>query len=140
MDHKLIGLRIAERRKSLRMSQQDLATKMLTSRSTISQQELGNNQVTVVDLQKFVKVLKAPLAYFMGEIDLDEVVDADLRAESGTDEGWTARAVTNLYRQQLMEVFDELPINFQIVAVGIVKSLATLVRTKPLTTEPSTPE
>ncbi len=78
---KYAGKMIAEKRKALGWSQDELAKKMgYTSRSTINKIELGKNSITTIKAEKFAKVLDCPVKeFFPDEIfERDELCDAIL--------------------------------------------------------------
>ncbi len=61
-----IGKKIAQRRKELDMTQEDLAKKMgYKSKSTINKIELGINDVVQSKVVQFAKVLNCSIAYLM---------------------------------------------------------------------------
>lgn len=62
-----IGRNIMERRKSLGMTQEELATKMgYKSKSTINKIENGTNDIPQSKIVKFAEVLETTPAYLMG--------------------------------------------------------------------------
>lgn len=64
---KKIGQRIAERRKALDMTQEDLANRLgYKSRSSINKIELGVNDITQSKIADFAKALGTTPAYLMG--------------------------------------------------------------------------
>ena len=69
-----IGERIMQRRKSLKMSQDELASKLgYTSRSTISKIEKDINDIPQVKIFEFAKALRTTPAFLLGYADADEV-------------------------------------------------------------------
>ncbi|HEY3333303.1 MAG TPA: helix-turn-helix transcriptional regulator [Capsulimonadaceae bacterium] len=73
-----IGERIAERRQSRRITQAEVAEVLGVSRSTVSQYETGRLSVSTQELHKLVRFLQAPLSYFLGETDLEDVIRHDM--------------------------------------------------------------
>lgn len=62
-----IGERIADKRKELSMTQEELATRMgYKSKSTINKIELGINDIPQSKVVKFANVLNTSIAYLMG--------------------------------------------------------------------------
>jgi transcriptional regulator with XRE-family HTH domain len=67
LSQKQIGQRIAKLRKLKGLSQEDLAKSVKVSRSSLTQIELGNRRVDILELQKLSKVLGFSLDDFMSE-------------------------------------------------------------------------
>ncbi len=67
LSQKQIGQRIAKLRKLKGLSQEDLAKSVKVSRSSLTQIELGNRGVDILELQKLSKVLGFSLDDFMSE-------------------------------------------------------------------------
>ena len=83
-----IGTRIADRRKELEMTQEELATRMgYKSRSTINKIELGVNDIPQSKIAKFAEVLRTTPAYLMGweNVQQKNSVLADLTIRMRTD-------------------------------------------------------
>lgn len=74
-----IGHRIAELRKIKGLSQEELAKSLNISRSSLTQIELGNRSVDVLELQKLARTLKFSLDDFMSD---DFTASKDLGNES----------------------------------------------------------
>lgn len=69
-----IGERIMQRRKSLKISQDELATKLgYSSRSSITKIEKGVNDIPQVKIFEFAKALRTTPAYLLGYADADEI-------------------------------------------------------------------
>ena len=61
-----IGSRIADRRKQLGWTQQELADRMgYTNKTTITKIESGTNDITQSKIVKFAEVLEVPVSYLM---------------------------------------------------------------------------
>lgn len=75
MDEKtLIGNRIKDLRKSLKLSQQELADKVgLKSKATISTIENGKQGIRRADIEKYAKALHTTPQYIMGWTDNDNL-------------------------------------------------------------------
>ncbi len=67
LSQKQIGQRIAELRKMKGLSQEDLAKSVRISRPSLTQIELGNRSVDILELQKLSLILKFSLDDFMSE-------------------------------------------------------------------------
>jgi transcriptional regulator with XRE-family HTH domain len=65
LTQKQIGQRIAELRKRKGLSQEELAKCVEMSRSSLTQIELGNRNLDVLELQKLSRVLEFSLDYFL---------------------------------------------------------------------------
>ena len=80
-----IGRNIMERRKSLGMTQEELATKMgYKSKSTINKIENGTNDIPQSKIVKFAEVLETTPAYLMGwekKVEENPVVEANKLAD-----------------------------------------------------------
>lgn len=84
-----IGTRIAERRKELQMTQEELATRMgYKSRSTINKIELGVNDIPQSKIAKFAEVLRTTPSYLMGWQEMHKKNDtiSDVVIRMRTDE------------------------------------------------------
>jgi transcriptional regulator with XRE-family HTH domain len=78
-----IGKKIAQRRKELDMTQEDLAKKMgYKSKSTINKIELGINDVVQSKVVQFAKVLNCSIAYLM-DWEEDEKIATDKNLTDG---------------------------------------------------------
>ena len=83
-----IGTRIAERRKELEMTQEELAARMgYKSRSTINKIEQGVNDIPQSKIVKFADVLRTTPAYLMGweQVQQKNSTLADLTIRMRTD-------------------------------------------------------
>lgn len=83
-----IGTRIAERRKELEMTQEELAKLMgYKSRSTINKIEQGVNDIPQSKIVKFAEVLRTTPAYLMNweQVQQKNSVLADLTIRMRTD-------------------------------------------------------
>jgi transcriptional regulator with XRE-family HTH domain len=69
-----IGQRIIELRKRKQLSQEDLAKMVGISRPSLTQVELGNRSLNIMELQKFAQVLGFSLDDFMSEDFTPEVI------------------------------------------------------------------
>ena len=68
-------IRIRERRKALRMSQEELAAAVgYTSRSTIARMESGDNKVDIDKIHLFAKALHTTTGYIMGTDESPDIV------------------------------------------------------------------
>lgn len=66
----VIGRKIAERRKELGLTQEELALRMgYKSKSTINKIELGKNDIPQSKIVRFAEVLETTPAYLMGWLD-----------------------------------------------------------------------
>jgi transcriptional regulator with XRE-family HTH domain len=65
LSQKQIGQRITALRKSKGLSQEDLAKRVMLSRSSLAQIELGNRGVDILELQRFAEVLEFSLDDFV---------------------------------------------------------------------------
>ena len=66
----VIGRKIAERRKELGFTQEELASRMgYKSKSTINKIELGKNDIPQSKIVRFAEVLKTTPAYLMGWLE-----------------------------------------------------------------------
>jgi transcriptional regulator with XRE-family HTH domain len=84
-----IGTRIAERRKELQMTQEELATRMgYKSRSTINKIEVGVNDIPQSKIVKFAEVLQTTPAYLLGweQVQKKNDVLTDIVVRLRTDE------------------------------------------------------
>lgn len=72
-----VGKRIAERRKELGMSQEELADKLgYSGKSTICKIETGHNDITTSSVAEFAKALNTTIDYLMGwEKTTDEILE-----------------------------------------------------------------
>jgi transcriptional regulator with XRE-family HTH domain len=77
LSQKQIGQRIAELRKIKGLSQEDLAKSVKISRSSLTQIELGNRSIDIMELQKLSIVLGFSLDEFMSE---DFTIDQDVES------------------------------------------------------------
>lgn len=90
-----IGKKIAQRRKELNMTQEDLAKKMgYKSKSTINKIELGINDVVQSKVVQFAKVLNCSIAYLM---DWEE--DKEIATDKNLTDG----------EKLLLELFHKVP-------------------------------
>lgn len=80
LSQKQIGKRIAELRKMKGMSQEDLAKSIKISRSSLTQIELGNRGVDILELQKLSLILEFSLDDFMSK-DFAEGEDVKIKEE-----------------------------------------------------------
>lgn len=72
----IVGYRIAERRKELGLTQEELAKKMgYKTRSAINKIELGVNDISQSKLGEFAEVLRTTPAYLMGWTDSQTSVE-----------------------------------------------------------------
>ena len=67
LSQKQIGQRIAELRKMKGLSQEELAKKIKISRPSLTQIELGNRSVDIIEMQKISRVLGFSLDDFVSE-------------------------------------------------------------------------
>ena len=78
-----IGKKIAQRRKELNMTQEELAKKMgYKSKSTINKIELGINDVVQTKVVQFAKVLNCSIAYLM-DWEEDKKITTDKNLTDG---------------------------------------------------------
>ena len=77
LSQKQIGQRITALRRSKGLSQEDLAKRIMISRSSLAQIELGNRGVDVLELQRFAEVL---------EFSLDDFVSKDFTMSESSEE------------------------------------------------------
>lgn len=77
-----IGERIADLRKHKGFSQEDLASRVKVSRSSLAQIELGNRGLDILELQKLSQVLGFSLDDFMSK-DFSVEEDTELKEEPG---------------------------------------------------------
>ena len=78
-----IGKKIAQRRKELNMTQEELAKKMgYKSKSTINKIELGINDVVQSKVVQFAKVLNCSIAYLM-DWEEDKKITTDKNLTDG---------------------------------------------------------
>jgi len=80
LSQKQIGQRITELRKMKGLSQEDLAKSVKISRPSLTQIELGNRSVDILELQKLSLVLEFSLDYFMSK-DFSASQDVDGKEE-----------------------------------------------------------
>lgn len=74
----VIGRNIAERRKELGLTQEELASRMgYKSKSTINKIELGKNDIPQSKIVRFAEVLKTTPAYLMGWLEDEEEKNND---------------------------------------------------------------
>jgi transcriptional regulator with XRE-family HTH domain len=64
---KEIGRRVAALRSSMGLSQEELASDIEVSRSSLAQVELGNRKLSVLELQRIAKVLTFSLDHFLAQ-------------------------------------------------------------------------
>lgn len=75
LSQKQIGQRIADLRKFKGLSQEELAKSVKISRSSLTQVELGNRSIDVVELQKFSVVLGFSLDEFLSaDYDIRQII------------------------------------------------------------------
>lgn len=67
IDKQEIGRRIADRRKALRMTQEELGTLVSRGPTAISKWESGENGVSAEDLPVLGKALRVPVQYFLDD-------------------------------------------------------------------------
>jgi transcriptional regulator with XRE-family HTH domain len=90
-----IGKKIAQRRKELNMTQEELARKMgYKSKSTINKIELGINDIVQSKVVQFAKVLNVSIAYLM-DWEEDKKIPTDKNLTDG--------------EQLLLELFHKVP-------------------------------
>ncbi|MGQ9556976.1 MAG: helix-turn-helix domain-containing protein [Desulfurispora sp.] len=65
MSYKLIGRRLQLAREEAGLSQEQLATRLGCSQSTLSNYEKGKRRLYLAQLEKIARVLNKPLEYFM---------------------------------------------------------------------------
>lgn len=85
-----IGKNIMQRRKELKLTQEELATKMgYKSKSTINKIELGINDIPQSKIAKFAEVLETTPASLMGwekvQKKADTITDVVLRMKTDSD-------------------------------------------------------
>ncbi|MBS4057946.1 MAG: DUF4065 domain-containing protein [Bacteroidales bacterium] len=80
LSQKQIGQRITELRKMKGLSQEDLAKSVKISRPSLTQIELGNRSVDILELQKLSLVLEFSLDDFMSK-DFSASQDVDVKEE-----------------------------------------------------------
>ncbi len=80
LSQKQIGARITELRKAKGLSQEDLAKRVKISRPSLTQIELGNRSVDIIELQKLAMALEFTLDDFMSK---DFIVNSE--PEIGTE-------------------------------------------------------
>lgn len=74
--NEIIGKRIADRRKELKLTQQDLANRLgYKTKSTIAKIETGVNDITQSKLADIAKALRTTPSYLMGWEDETESID-----------------------------------------------------------------
>lgn len=81
LSQKQIGKRIAKLRKMKGLSQEDLAISINISRPSLTQIELGNRNLDVLELQKMARVLAFSLDDFMSD-DFDLTQEFSLKEEA----------------------------------------------------------
>jgi transcriptional regulator with XRE-family HTH domain len=69
-EQKQLGLKIREAREFLGLSQEFLADALNIPRPSISAVETGKRKVSGIEIKQLSRILKQPVAYFLGEIDL----------------------------------------------------------------------
>ncbi len=80
LSQKQIGQRIADLRKMKGLSQEDLAKSVKISRPSLTQIELGNRSVDILELQKLSMILEFSLDQFMSD-DFSPIQEVDSKAE-----------------------------------------------------------
>lgn len=111
-----IGKVIAEKRKELGWSQDELAKKMgYTSRSTINKIELGINDVSTTKAKKFSKVLGCSLKELMGWEKAPEEVKQDA--------AFHARILRDQELLEALKVYYKLPDVQQKIVIDLIYSL-----------------
>lgn len=104
-----IGKNIAQRRKELNMTQEELATKMgYKSKSTINKIELGINDIPQTKIVKFADVLGVSPSSLMGwdKIKKDNDVIANIIVKLRTDSEFLdfVSILSNLEKEQIASV------------------------------------
>jgi transcriptional regulator with XRE-family HTH domain len=104
----IIGRNIADRRKALGMTQEELATKMgYKSKSTINKIELGVNDIVQSKVSQFAKVLKTTPSYLMGwETEEKKTTEYD-----GLSEG----------EKELLDLFNRVPEDAQAMVLEMIR-------------------
>ncbi len=71
-ERKQLGELLREARDYLALSQDEVAREMDLPRSAISQIETGQRKVDSVELKKFARIYRRPVAFFTGELEPKE--------------------------------------------------------------------
>lgn len=104
-----VGRNIAQRRKALGMTQEELAKKMgYKSKSTINKIELGINDIVQSKVVKFAEVLETTPAVLMGWVEMqkknDTLTDIVLKLRSDDELISLVDNITQLNSEQLATV------------------------------------
>ena len=115
-----IGKKIAQRRKELNMTQEELAIKMgYKSKSTINKIELGINDIVQSKVVQFAKVLDCSTAYLMGWEEEEQITTNQTltnKNKKTTDE----QTLTD-GEKALLSLFREVPVEMQDVVLEMIQ-------------------
>ena len=110
LSKKQIGQRIAELRKMKGLSQEDLAKKVNISRPSLTQIELGNRSIDILELQLLSIVLEFSLDAFMSEdfmIDQEYVEIAEVNSDKSGERISTPTLKTNKFKNVLLYILEK---------------------------------
>lgn len=112
-----VGKNIAQRRKALGMTQEELAKKMgYKSKSTINKIELGINDIVQSKVVKFAEVLETTPAALMGWVEMQQ--------KNSTLAGLTVRMRNDDEFLSVVEIISELTPE----QLASIKQVATLLK------------
>lgn len=109
IDHKEIGRRLTALRKSKGLSQEDLARQVGLSRTTVTQIENGNRDLTAIELLKLAEALQFSIDDFMSEhftIEKEELPENETKTEKPEERISVPRLATDKFRNILLYVLE----------------------------------
>ncbi|MCA1762512.1 MAG: type II toxin-antitoxin system antitoxin SocA domain-containing protein [Cryomorphaceae bacterium] len=108
LSQNIIGQRLANLRKTRGFSQADLAKAVQISRSSVTQIELGNRSVNIIELQRLSMVLGFSLDDFVsGDFGMDQDVEGAVIKESDAERISVPSMKTDKFKNVLLYILEK---------------------------------